>query len=289
MIDKITEHLLALARKDAVNNYRVERTGYECPICGNKGYVADLHNDGSIYTDRLVTRTCNCAAIRKGIAHLEKMGLLEAVRGSNIKDFRTEQPHQKKMKQTVQDFLENTGGAWLYMGGQPGCGKTMLCNYVYGRLLNAGYDCWYMSWTEESKTLRRYANNPEAFERHAYPLTHAEVLYIDDLMKGTMPTTAEKALAFEIINARYRANRITIISSEWLLDNLIDLDEATGSRILEKAGSFVVNVLPDRAKNYRTKKTAPSAANTGDGKHEHETNTFAPIVAGEKGDCQDGK
>ena len=251
--------------------------------------MADLHNDGSIYTDRLVTRTCNCAAIRKGIAHLEKMGLLEAVRGSNIKDFRTDQPHQKKMKQTVQDFLKNTGGAWLYMGGQPGCGKTMLCNYVYGRLLNAGYDCWYMSWTEESKTLRRYANNPEAFERHAYPLTHAEVLYIDDLMKGTMPTAAEKALAFEIINARYRANRITIISSEWLLDNLIDLDEATGSRILEKAGEFVVNVLPDRAKNYRTKKTASSAANTGDGKHEHETNTFAPIVAGEKGDCQDGK
>lgn len=289
MIDKVTEHLLALARKDAVNNYKVERAGYECPICGNKGYVADLHNDGSIYTDRLVTRTCNCAAIRKGIAHLEKMGLLEAVRGSNIKDFRTEQPHQKKMKQTVQDFLKNTGGAWLYMGGQPGCGKTMLCNYVYGRLLNAGYDCWYMSWTEESKTLRRYANNPEAFERHAYPLTHAEVLYIDDLMKGTMPTAAEKALAFEIINARYRANRITIISSEWLLDNLIDLDEATGSRILEKAGEFVVNVLPDRAKNYRTKKTASSAANTGDGKHEHETNTFAPIVAGEKGDCQDGK
>lgn len=290
MIDTELNHRLALARRDTVNSLTADDTGYECPVCGNKGFVADLHDDGSIYADGLVMRPCNCVKVRKGIAHLKKMGLLEAVRGSNIKDFRTEQPHQKKMKQTVQDFLKNTGGAWLYMGGQPGCGKTMLCNYVYGRLLNAGYDCWYMSWTEESKTLRRYANNPEAFERHAYPLTHAEVLYIDDLMKGTMPTAAEKALAFEIINARYRANRITIISSEWLLDNLIDLDEATGSRILEKAGEFVVNVLPDRAKNYRTKKTASSAANTGDGtKNEYTYGTSAPIVAGEKGDCQDGK
>ena len=67
------------------------------------------------------------------------------------------------------------------------------------------------------------------------------------------------------------------------------MEESTGSRILEKALEFVVNFLPDRAKNYRTKKTAPSAANPGDGKHEHETNTFTPIVAGEKGDCQDGK
>ena len=280
MIDKVTEHLLALARKDAVNNYRVERTGYECPICGNKGYVADLHNDGSIYTDRLVTRTCNCAKVRKGIAHLEKMGLLEAVRGSNIKDFHAQEPFQQEMKQTVQDFLKHGNGAWLYMGGQPGCGKTMLCNYAYGRLLDAGYDCWYMSWTEESMTLRRYTNTPGTFEKHAYPLTHVEVLYIDDFLRGTAPTAAEIKAAFNIINARYREHRITIISSEWLLDDVDQLDQGIGSRICEMAGSFVVNVLPDLAKNYRTKKTAPSAANTGDGKHEHETNTFVPYCSG---------
>lgn len=34
------------------------------------------------------------------------------------------------------------------------------------------------------------------------------------------------------------------------------------------------------------KKAAPGAANTGDGKDEYATNTFAPIVQGGKGSCQ---
>lgn len=288
MIDKELNHRLAISRRDTVNRLTVDSATYQCPVCGNKGFMANLHDDGSVYTDGLLVRPCDCMKVRKGIAHLKRMGLLEAVRGSNIKEFQTTEPFQMRMKQTVQAYLKNGAGAWLYMGGQPGCGKTMLCNYVFGRLMNAGYDCWYMSWADDSKTLRRYANIPDAFDKKAYKLIHSEVLYIDDLMKGTAPTEAEKLLAFQIINARYRANRITIISSEWLLDDLVDLDEATGSRILEKAGEYVVNVRPDRAKNYRTKKAAPSAANTGDGKNEHETNTFTPIVAGEKGDCQDG-
>ena len=253
MIDPELNRQLALMRRDTVNNLTADTGGYECPICGNKGYVADLHDDGSIYSDNLVTRPCRCVKVRKGIAHLQKMGLLEAVRSSSIKDFHTDQPFQQQMKQTVQDFLKDGNGAWLYMGGQPGCGKTMLCNYVYGRLLNAGYDCWYMSWSEESKTLRRYANNPEVFERHAYPLTHAEVLYIDDFLRGTAPTTAEKGVAFDLLNARYREHKITIISSEWLLDDVNRLDEGIGSRICEMAGAFVVNVLPDREKNFRTR------------------------------------
>ena len=134
-----------------------------------------------------------------------------------------------------------------------------LALFSRGQLLDAGYDCWYMSWADDSKTLRRYANVPDAFDQKAYKLLHSEVLYIDDLMKATAPTEAEKLLAFQIINARYRTNRITLISSEWLLDDLVDLDEATGSRILEKAGTYVVNVRPDRAKNYRTRKAAHSA------------------------------
>lgn len=46
---------------------------------------------------------------------------------------------------------------------------------------------------------------------------------------------------------------------------------------------------PGERCDCQDKKTAPGAANTGDRKDESATNTFAPIVPGGKGDCQDGK
>ena len=45
---------------------------------------------------------------------------------------------------------------------------------------------------------------------------------------------------------------LTIISSECTTNDLLDIDEATGGRICEKAQVF--SIAPDRAKNYRLRK-----------------------------------
>jgi hypothetical protein len=65
------------------------------------------------------------------------------------------------------------------------------------------------------------------------------------------PTRADVNLAFEIINARGAANKITIISSECTLTDLIDIDEAVGGRIKQKCGAHCWSIDPDRSKNYR--------------------------------------
>jgi DNA replication protein DnaC len=252
MVEKELIHQLAEMRVNSLNSDEGDLGSYECPVCHNKGILADLWRDGTVYENNLVCRPCTCNRMRKNIANLKKNGLLEAVKGSDLKNFQTRQPFQREMKSKALAYLEHGNGAWFYIGGQPGCGKSMVCMAIYYRLLNAGMDCYFMNWVSDSKRLRRYANDPEKFDKYCWNLTHAELLYIDDFLKGNSPSEAELSLAFEIINRRYQQNRLTIISSERLLNEIDDLDEATGSRILEKATiEFVLNIQRDSTKNFR--------------------------------------
>ena len=59
-------------------------------------------------------------------------------------------------------------------------------------------------------------------------------------------------LAFEIINHRIiDREKVTIISSEKTLDQLMEYDEATMSRIYQKAGRYKISIAKDKSKNYR--------------------------------------
>ena len=58
-------------------------------------------------------------------------------------------------------------------------------------------------------------------------------------------------LAFEIFNARYITGLRTVISCEWDLLDLVDMDQGTFSRVYERCRKFVVCVAPDRSKNHR--------------------------------------
>ena len=62
-------------------------------------------------------------------------------------------------------------------------------------------------------------------------------------------------MALRIINHRYNAGLQTIISSELSIENIIDLDEALGSRIAEMTNEeFNTYIASDPNKNYRFRK-----------------------------------
>ena len=89
----------------------------------------------------------------------------------------------------------------------------------------------------------------------------SEVLYIDDLFKTAdqggakvPPSSADVRLAFEIVNYRYNnPDLLTIVSTEYYAGQLIDIDEAVGSRIIEKSGGNSFNIAKSRDRNYRLK------------------------------------
>ena len=67
------------------------------------------------------------------------------------------------------------------------------------------------------------------------------------------PTPADVNYAFEILNYRYNCPElITILSSELTEDELLDVDEAVGGRIYERARAFTIG--RSREKNYRLRK-----------------------------------
>jgi DNA replication protein DnaC len=123
-----------------------------------------------------------------------------------------------------------------------------------GEYLKQGKETRYMLWSEESKKLKANINEDTYFEI-LEPFQRVEVLYIDDLFKvkkGQLPTSADVNIAFDLLNSRLLSkDKITIISSEFTLNELLIVDEGTISRIVEKAGRFVANIADCTAKNYR--------------------------------------
>ena len=226
-----------------------EIDGYNCALCRNKGYIARLAENGSV-----VSSFCKCKKIRATLKRARKSGLGDIITDYTFDKFIDTDDWQKLIKGMAKAFCEDEEAKWFYIGGQVGCGKTHLCTAIAAHYIKAGKDVKYMVWSEEAKKLKAIVNDP-MYQVEIAPYKDADVLYIDDFLKvkaGENPTVADINLAFEIINHRLISrNKITIISSEKLLDELMEYDEATMSRIYQKTGDYKFNISKDRTKNYR--------------------------------------
>ena len=72
---------------------------------------------------------------------------------------------------------------------------------------------------------------------------------IDDFLKGKL-SESDVNIMYEIINYRYMNRLPIIISTEKSLDELLDFDEAVGSRIIEMCRYNIVK-FSGRELNYR--------------------------------------
>ena len=82
-------------------------------------------------------------------------------------------------------------------------------------------------------------------------IKNVEVLFLDEVLKKYNETDLKYII--EIINYRYNNNLKTVISSERNLNELLDIDEATFGRVVEKSGEYLLDIKKDRNKNYRLK------------------------------------
>ena len=163
--------------------------------------------------------------------------------------YQTPDPWQVQAKAMAERYLEDWRGKWFYAGGSPGSGKTHLCTAMCGKLMEAGMPVRYVQWRSDIQDIKRKVQDAEAYQSAIDPLKSIRVLYIDDFLKGS-PTDADRNIAFDLLNARYiRPECITIISSEWTIDRILDWDEAIGSRIAEKSRGNILNICGK--KNWR--------------------------------------
>ncbi len=245
------------------NGVKIEGDGYDCKLCLNRGDSLHFRVDEAGHI-REYMEFCKCMEVRKSIWRLRQSGLEKSIRDNTFKRFTVTEPWQQAMLDMAQRYLAEgvKEGRWLYMGGQPGCGKTHICTAVAGKLL---YErpLLYVVWPQISKKLKAIVNEAEDYEREVGRLEYVNVLYIDDLFKPVYgedragnrvilpPSAADIKLAFEILNFRYINKLPTIISSEWHIADLSDMDEATGSRIAERSTGYCLDIARNRERNHR--------------------------------------
>ena len=225
-----------------------EIDGYNCDICKNKGFIAHLDE-----YDNEETILCKCRKIRSVLSKAKKSGLGNVLTDCTFDKYVTNQSWQTEIKNKAVSFCENEAAKWFFIGGQSGSGKSHLCTAICGYYIKSGQDVKYMIWVEESKKLKAIVNT-EGYSERIQEYKDVDVLYIDDFLKvqqNEAPTAGDIKLAFEIINHRIIADKITIISSEKTLDEILDYDEATMSRVYQKTGEYKINIRKDRDKNYR--------------------------------------
>ena len=234
--------ILAEQKVEACNNIEGSLGYVNCPICKNKGYIAFLDNG------EFKTRECECMAKRRSIKRIHNSGLSDMVELYTLDNYKAEEPWQKSIKAKAREFIENSAGKWFVATGSPGTGKTHICTAIASELINKGKEVRYMLWRSDAPRLKAMVNDYEAYECAIREYKSVDILYIDDFLKGGI-TAADINLAFELLNARYNSrSKATMISSEKSIGEILDIDEALGSRIYERSKGFCIKT-PN--KNWR--------------------------------------
>ena len=240
----------------------------DCPICHGTGFV-DYPVDayliakyGEMARDYKFVDFCQCRRKQTVQQRTEVSGLSEAMKRQTFDTFRVDGNIQAELKKTAEGYLSalldvknHPFRPWMFVGGNPGSGKTHICTAVCNELLKKGTGVKYMMWQQDSRKLKALVNDYE-YEDEIAPYLNVSVLYIDDLLKQRYTdvpefTEGDIKIAFTILNSRYLQNKPTIISSEWTLDQLLRADEGVFSRVYERCREFTVHIPRETGSNFR--------------------------------------
>lgn len=224
-------------------------TGYDCPVCRNKGYVMEYRDK------RRICIRCGCMDARASIQRAAESGLQDILRDYTLETYQTVEPWQAAAKRAAERYLEDKTG-WFVASGAVGSGKSHLCVAICGNLLTQGRAVRYLMWRDQINRLKAFTE-PEERDALLKAYKTADVLYIDDFLKcgrNEQPTKADLDVALEIIMARYnQPGKLTILSTERSVEELLDLDEALGSRVFERSKGHYLR-FTGTDKNWRLRR-----------------------------------
>jgi DNA replication protein DnaC len=183
---------------------------------------------------------------------IRNSGLETLLNRYTFESFQTDMPLQKKMKRTALEFLDRLRRQMVLRRRAVRGGENP---YLYGHmqreLLRRGKSVRYMLWSDESVRIKAAIHDEFEYAKLIDPLKRVSVLYIDDLFKPVQDDTGERRqpnpgdirLAFELLNFRYiHPDLITIISSEWTMDELQDIDPAIGGRVYQRSKDYCLTI-----------------------------------------------
>jgi DNA replication protein DnaC len=209
---------------------------HQCKNCKDTGYVDN--------------KKCFCL-IQKEIEQLyQQSNMSNSFKKENFDMFRLDlysneaeegqispQQNMKNIYMTCINYAKNFDAhdKNLFFIGNPGLGKTFLCNSIAKELLDAGKSVIYQSSPDLIDTIRKYTfdfDKEEENTPYLEKLYNCDLLIIDDL--GTELSTKFTNIAiYNILNRRLLNSKKMIISTNLNTDDLMKMfDERIYSRIL---------------------------------------------------------
>lgn len=239
-----------------------EKTKYECEICKDTEWIYDPVNN--------IAKPCKCREVKLYKRILESSGITEAFLQKNFNNFDVKNQITANAKAMAMDYVKkfeqireskNNSIAFL---GQVGAGKTHLSIAIANELMKRNIGVRYMQYREDITKIKQVAADEESYAREINKYKNATVLLIDDMYKNATYRTrtgyeilndADKRAMFEIVNYRYFKGAPMIISSEYLVEDVLSFDEGIGSRIFEMCQGHIME-FQGQELNYRLYKQA---------------------------------
>lgn len=224
-----------------------EEDGIHCEICKNKGTIQAVEGNYAPYRD------CVCMSRRNALKQAKRSGLGKYLTKS-LDDYIIEDEWRGKCKRAVESYLErhSDDDVWFIACGQNGSGKTLLCSIIANTLLmKHNRAVKYVVWSDFIGEVKRDMMGEKTNEvsERMKDIKNADVLFLDEVLKKHNDTDLRYLM--EIINYRYTNDKKTILTSEKLLNELLDIDEATFGRAVEQCEGFIINIPRDRKKDWR--------------------------------------
>lgn len=222
---------------------------FPCKRCGGTGMLF-FTKDNVPYA----TRCPDCLEARAQAQRLKESGIaLEDYQTYTLDNFQTDTEIAVRMKRMAITYLNDKAAKGLGCFGMPGTGKTHLCIAIC-QAMKQEHHYWQYRHEIQKIKLAMYKDwdKYDAMMRKACSVPY---LYIDDLYKGAVIngqlSPQDIQIMFEIINGRYIKRLPTLFSSEYTTEQIIALDEGTGSRIKSMVTPYWINITD--AKNRRLK------------------------------------
>ena len=133
--------------------------------------------------------------------------------------------------------------------GQPGFGKTHLALAIANYIIKNGVGVVYMNYREQITAIKQNIMDSERYNLIISRYKNARCVIIDDLFKGSV-SQSDINIMYDIINHFYITKKPLIITTERYLKDLLTIDEALGSRIIEMCGNNSLEIIGKNL-NYR--------------------------------------